>query len=283
LIGAALCLALAVIEWGAWTLVLPGRRLTTPESQAFPWESIEIRASDDIVLSGVFHESKKTSNLAAVLIHGFGEDRSAMLERAELLMKRDWNVAAIDARGRGRSEGDRTSFGGREADDLRAWLDALSCRLGTNPRFVAWGRSMGAAVAIRAAVEDSRIVALVLESPYADLRVTVAAWLRRWRLSRHFVGPMLRRARRLAGVSLHQPRPIDMAPLVKIPVLILHGSADPIVSQSEMQRLATAFAGPVEVIVISEAAHHNVLSAGGEDLSKRVETWINSIFMNEPG
>ena len=46
---------------------------------------------------------------------------------------------------------------------------------------VLWGRSMGAAIAVRAAAEDSRIQALVLESPMVDLDLAMAAWFRNHR------------------------------------------------------------------------------------------------------
>ena len=37
---------------------------------------------------------------------------------------------------------------------------------------------MGAAIAVRAAAQDSRIQALVLESPMVDLDLAMAAWFR---------------------------------------------------------------------------------------------------------
>ena len=79
-----------------------------------------------------------------MFLHGFGEDRSAMRTRAEAFHRLGWTVAVLDTRGRGRSEGDRTAFGGREADDLHSWLDVL-CE--TKGPIIAWGRSMKAPIA----------------------------------------------------------------------------------------------------------------------------------------
>ncbi len=267
--GLVLCLALVVIEWGAWTLVMPGRRLAGTEAEPPPWEPIEATAADGTHLSGAWLGSRTPGARSAVLLHGFGEDRSSMRDRAEALSARGLNVAVIDARGRGRSLGHFTSFGGMETDDLLAWLDALSDRVGPDPRLLVWGRSMGAAIAVRAATLDPRIGALVLEAPYADLRAAVAGWLRRMRLPGLFAGAILARAEVLAGVSLHEPRPIDLAPKLSIPTLILHGTADPIVRLANARRLASAFAGPVELVEIPGARHHDVFTHGGEALADR--------------
>ncbi|MEO6810292.1 MAG: alpha/beta hydrolase, partial [Isosphaeraceae bacterium] len=274
-LGLALCGTLAVIEWGAWALVRPGRRLQPAASEPPPWEPIEATAADGLRLRGAWHWAAEASGRTVVLLHGFAEDRSALQGRAEALLEGGWNVALIDARGRGRSDGDLTSFGGREADDQRVWIDALTLFVGPALTPVLWGRSMGAAIALRAASIDPRIRALILEAPYADLRPTVATWLRAIRIPGLFAGSLLRRAERLAGVALHRPRPIDLAPQAALPVLILHGEADPVVSLSDVRRLASAFPTPPSLFEVPEARHGDVFDVGGPDLARRVLDFLN--------
>lgn len=269
------CLVLAVMEWGAWTLVMPGRRLVHAEIEPEPWGPIEAIAADGVRLHGAILGAE-ASRGTVVFLHGFGEDRAAMRGRAESLAHRGWSVAVLDTRGRGRSEGDRTAFGGREAADLHAWLDVLAGRA-PGP-VLAWGRSMGAAIAARAAVEDDRIAGVVLEAPYADLRSAVGAWIARLRLPRWLAGPILWRARHLAGVSLHEPRPIEVAPRVRVPALILHGGADPVVPPEEARRLASAFSGRVEVVEVEGARHNDVFDRGGASLAERVAAWADAVW-----
>jgi alpha-beta hydrolase superfamily lysophospholipase len=275
LLGLALCGTLAVIEWGAWALVRPGRRLQPPAPEPPPWEPIEATALDGVGLRGAWHWANEASGRTVVLLHGFAEDRSALHGRAETLLEGGWNVALIDARGRGRSDGDLTSFGGREADDLRVWIDALTLRAGPDLTPVLWGRSMGAAIALRAASMDPRVRALILEAPYADLRPTVATWLRAVRIPGLLAGSLLRRAERLAGVALHRPRPIDLAPQATSPALILHGMADPVVSPIDVRRLASAFPTPPVLLEIPEARHGDVFDVGGPELARRVLEFLN--------
>jgi len=131
---------------------------------------------------------------------------------------------------------------------------------------------MGAAIAVRAAAEDSRIQALVLESPIVDLDLAMAAWFRNrgfpWA---HLLARLVtRRAGRLAGVSLTRPRPLEVAPRVHCPVLIVHGSNDTLVTSREARRLAAAFPNPPGFIEVSGAGHADVVTIGGDALLERI-------------
>ena len=212
---------------------------------------IEARASDGVRLAGRWYPApgERPSARTVLLLHGFAEDPTAWEgARASILNRHGWNVAALDSRGYGRSGGLYASFGGREAGDISAWLDAIAGRLaGLDPtaacQAAVWGRSMGAAIAMRAAVADRRITALVLESPMVDLDASVAVLLRKrgirctGLLARLITG----RAGRIAGVPLRRPRPVDVAPRVTCRTLIVHGAVDWLVPQAEVRRLAGAF------------------------------------------
>jgi competence protein ComEC len=275
LVGGALCFVLAIVEWGAWALVRPGRRPPPGATEPASWEVIEATADDGTILLGAWRTAEASRGQTAVLLHGFAEEHTALISRAEALHRGGWSVALPDVRGRGRSGGEWTSFGGREAGDLRRWIDVLSQRVGPEMHLAAWGRSMGAAIVLRAAAEDSRIAAVVLEAPYPDLRVTVAAWLGRLRIPAAFAGGILRRAGQLAGVPLADPRPIDLAPRVTVPVMILQGSDDPIVPSEAVQRLARAFPNPPRTVEIAGAGHADIFDIGGPVLIAQVAQFLD--------
>ena len=153
-VGAGLCLVVVAVEWGAWALVAPARRMTLASAEA-PEPApnsrrITTRGHDGSVLVGDWFPAGRASrsDRTIVLLHGLAEDRRAFEVRVGQLTAHGWNVAAVDARGSGASEGRWVTFGGREADDLRAWLDTLTTLHAeeglASPRFAAWGRSMGA-------------------------------------------------------------------------------------------------------------------------------------------
>ena len=272
--GASAAVGLAVVEWGAWALIRPGRRLMTAPFEPPPWEPIEVVSADGATLRGAWRPGP-ASGRSAVLLHGMAESRAALIGRGEVLAAAGWSVLLADSRSQGRSDGRFATFGAREADDVRCWLDALAMRVGPGFRPILWGRSMGAAIAVRAASIDPRVAALVLEAPYADLRVSLRAWLARARLPGWLAGMALHRAGKLAGASLDRPRPVDLAPQVHLPVLILCGERDPIAPPAEARRLADAFPTPAELIEVFDARHADVFDIGGGELAARVVEFLD--------
>ena len=150
-LGGLFCAVLAVAEWGAWMLVAPGRRLKVGDTGGSPGmgehasEPIEAWTDDGLRLAGVWYPSPSSTapGRTAIVIHGFAEDPRGFRDRAQALADRGWNAAAIDLRGHGQSEGEHTSFGGRESDDLHAWIAVLAARVGPGMTLAVWGRSMG--------------------------------------------------------------------------------------------------------------------------------------------
>ncbi|WP_435020819.1 ComEC/Rec2 family competence protein [Tundrisphaera sp. TA3] len=285
-LGLALFLIVTAVEWGAWSLVMPGRRLGAPAPpapgglpEAIP---IEATAPDGVRLAGGWFPDPEARGRTALLLHGLAESRASLLGRVDEMVRLGWNVAVLDARASGASGGTRISFGGREADDLRAWIDALTPLSGPSPRFAAWGRSMGAATALKAAATDPRIAALVLEAPYRDLASAVRITLRRLRVPGVLAPLLLLRARMLAGVRLDRPRPIDLAPGVGVPVLIIHGSADRLVPESEARRLASAFPNPARILIVPGAGHGDAVTMGGPALLDEVGAFLESAIGPTP-
>jgi len=270
--GALAGFGLMVVEFGAWFLISP-RRPAESKAEADPLassaEPIRARAADGVELVGRWLSAPRPSGKTMILVHGFMDGPAAMMaDRASALLERGWSVAAIALRGHAPSGGRISSFGALEAADLRVWLNALADRLPPDETIVpaVWGRSMGAAVALRAAVEDSRIQALVLEAPLVDLEAVVASRLRkRWiPLAPLFARLILHRAGRLAGVSLRRPRPLDLAPRITIPAVVVHGQNDPVVPSNSAQALAVAFPTPAPFLEVANAGHADVAAVGGD-------------------
>jgi len=283
---------LAAVEYGAWALVLPprpqgGEKSETPtqgeceaelEARA---QSIAVRADDGARLAGLWYPRPEVepTGKTVILLHGFAESsRGVQAQRVAVLNQGGWNVAALDLRGYGSSEGPFASFGGREAGDVRNWIDGLAERVGPGREFlpVLWGRSMGAAIAIRAAVLDSRVQALILESPMVSLNDAMGVWFRKrrapfpWLLSRL----VTHRAGKLAGVSLTRPRPIDLAAQVRCPVLIVHGADDTLVAGRDVRRLAAAFRNPASLVEVPGAGHSDAIAIGGQTMLRQLVQFL---------
>jgi alpha-beta hydrolase superfamily lysophospholipase len=292
LAGVVACVLLAVVEYGAWALVVAPRAREKEGSEADsshgPGEAnpdpalpISVEAADGAKLAGLWYpaEGAEPAGRMVILLHGFAEPPgSVQAPRVAFLTRRGWYVAAIDLRGFGKSDGPFASFGGREAGDVRRWIDRLTELVGPAQPLVPvlWGRSMGAAIAIRAAAEDHRIKAVILESPMVDLDAAMAVWFRK----RYFPFPsflarlVTRRAGKIAGVSLTRPRPLDLASRVACPVLMIHGAEDTLVTAAEARRLAAAFPNTPDLVEVPAAGHADVVAVGGDDLLERIGAFL---------
>lgn len=286
-VGVVLFVLLAVVEFSAWALVVPPRARKNDGAKPDGLdraEPISTVPRDGARLAGLWcraHGERPTGR-TVLLLHGFAEASGALQAmRVSTLNEAGWNAVALDLRGYGESGGQFASFGGREADDVRCWLDTLEKKGSANQPFepVLWGRSMGAAIAARAAALDPRVRALILESPMVDLDEAMAVWFRKRRapLPRLLARLATRRAGRIAGVSLTRPRPIEFASRVHRPALIIHGTDDTLIPTAEVKRFAAALALPPRVIEVPGAGHADVIAIGGESLLEQVTLFLRDI------
>lgn len=126
-----------------------------------------------------------------VLCHGYGGEKSAMLDRAYCFLDAGYNVLLPDFRGAGGSAGNTCTIGYKEAEEVRACVAYLVQRQ-QGPVFL-MGSSMGAVAIMRACSLDSLPVkALILECPFGTLRQAVQ--------NRFEIVKTLLSARRPAGV-----------------------------------------------------------------------------------
>src|SRR3977135_4349208 len=103
-----------------------------------------------------------------ILCHGYESSRGELLTLVSALQDHQYNAFVFDFAAHGGNQG-LTTLGYREADELRAAIDTLAARSDVDPqRFGVWGYNLGAYAALRAAEDDKRIRALVLDSVYDE-------------------------------------------------------------------------------------------------------------------
>jgi competence protein ComEC len=244
---------------------------------------IWVKAADGVQLAGRWYPASGTeaTGRTVVLLHGYAEPSGLFPgQRLAAIHQHGWNVLAVDLRAYGQSGGLTASFGGREADDVRVWIGEIGRLLGPERPILPalWGRSMGAAIALRSAALCPEIKALVLESTMVDLQEAVATWFRKRRFpaAGFLAWLVVGRAGRLAGTSLATPPAAELASRVSCPALFLHGLEDALVPAAQIRSLARAFPSPADVIEVAGAGHADVVAVGGAPLLEEVMAFLGA-------
>lgn len=249
----------------------PFRDRTGPAMQlllTLPLQELTVRAKDGVTLRADYLDlgSEKT----AIFLHGF---RAAPLEAFSTISLRlrdaGYNLLFVTQRAHGKSGGFFTTLGLREADDALCWVDR-AVGLGAKSVLL-YGASMGAASiayasdrlpeAVRAAVLDSCFL-----SPSAQIRRDG----KRLHLPWQPMYPLVLLCGRIFLRDSLRRQVTDPLECCRVPMLFLHGEADPTVPLAEGRRCYEACASQKEWIPVPGAVHAVSPLAGGPALEERI-------------
>lgn len=147
----------------------------TPDQEGLDYEEIWFKSRDGLKLHGWFIPAADGPGKATIIMgHGHGASKVSDLHYAAFFKRGGYSVFMFDFRGHGQSDGPRgTSMGYWERYDVAGAVDWLLGR--SLSQIGMFGISMGGAIAILAAAENPQIKAVVVDSPYAHLRRSIAA------------------------------------------------------------------------------------------------------------
>lgn len=212
-----------------------------------------------------------------ILCHGYESSRGELLTLVSALQDHQYNVFVFDFAAHGSNEG-ITTFGYREADELRAAIDALASRNDVDPNsFGLWGYNIGAYAALREAETDKRVRALVLDSVYDQPREMVKVEVGKTGLG---VFPFMARSAEFSFDWLNYQHREDpplssrIKALAGVPKLFIEATDDPELA-STTQKLFLLSPEPREQAVI---AHGNFVGLADED-KRAYENRIVSFFL----
>lgn len=223
------------------------------------------------------HHDPGPGDLGIVVAHGFtGSWRRPAVRRAATVLRAVGGVVSFDFRGHGRSGG-RSTVGDREILDLAAAV-AWARELGY-ARVATLGFSMGAAVAIRHAARHREVAAVVAVSGPAWWYYRDTPALRRvyWVIERRLgrlAGRVLRRTRvATAGWDpVPEPPEVAVARIAPVPLLIVHGDADPLFPVSHAEALYAAAGEPRSLWI--EPGFGHAENAASPALIARIGEWL---------
>jgi alpha-beta hydrolase superfamily lysophospholipase len=200
-----------------------------------------------------------------LLFHGYAASRSSLLDEGRAFYDLGFAAVLVDFRGSGGSDGNATSLGYYEADDVAAAVRYVRSR-GLPAPLILYGQSMGGAAVLRSiSALGVRPDAIILESVFGRMLGAV-----RNRFALMGV-PSFPGAELLVfwggvqvGFSGFDHNPTDYARGCDCAALVLHGAEDRHAKPEEGQSIYENLGGTKELIAFPGGGHTGLLKAAPE-------------------
>jgi uncharacterized protein len=244
-----------------------------------PFETIELESNKTIecwmIKSNSAH-SDSNSLGTVILFHGYSGEKSTMLERAKAFRNLGYSTFLVDFMGSGGSEGNQTTIGFKEAEEVKTAYDYISENYENN--IYLFGNSMGAA-AILKAQHDYNIEpkGIILECPFGSMYETTCA---RFRMMKAPTFPMAGMLVFWGGVQNNfwafNHNPAEYSKSITTPTLLFYGALDQKVSRQEIDLIYNNLQGHKLLRTYDYAGHENFYKDTKKDWIEEVKKFLNT-------
>jgi uncharacterized protein len=154
--------------WKLFTGPKQGRSVIT-EQPAFPFQAVSLKTSSGLNIEAWYSATDSVAKGTVLFFHGITSQKSILLDEAGEFRYWGYNVMLVDFRGHGNSEGNTSTIGMTESEEVKLAYDFVSQRGEKN--IYLYGVSLGAVAAAKAITEyDLHPKAVVLDMPFASLQ-----------------------------------------------------------------------------------------------------------------
>ena len=164
-----LILAIGFSGFSAYRAVVPNRLAETIDPSSFllrNFQTLSFTTFDKVSMEGWFIPSVRGAPVI-FLCHGYKSNRSEVLTLASTFQENGFNLFLFDFRAHGTSPVGMSTLGIKETQDLVAAIQMVTERKDVDQNSVGvWGVTLGAYVALSAAILNEKIKVLVVDSPF---------------------------------------------------------------------------------------------------------------------
>jgi alpha-beta hydrolase superfamily lysophospholipase len=171
--------------------------------------------------------------------------------RLEFLHSLGISLLIIDYRGYGQSQGPFPTEQSLYEDAEKAWNYLVTTRKIPPQQIFMYGYSLGSAIAINLAIDHPEAGGVIVEGAFTSIQDLVDQSGRFWMFPSDWLI-----TQKFDSFSKIQS--------LKIPILLIHGTADEIVPVTMTQTLFGAAPQPKEMILVSQADHETTPMLGGD-------------------
>jgi len=258
-----------------------GMALQVAASSGAAAERVKIQSHDGVTLSAWWLKLPQAHH-AVLLCHGVADTSVGVMPVALMLLRNGYSVLATNNRGHGGSGGFVT-YGVREADDIARWQAWMSDQ-GVADCF-GFGASLGASSLLQSLSAGAAFKAVVAECPFSSFpRVAFDRVLRvnshflpqplaHW-FSRLWTKEILYYLRIRYAVDLRLARAADAVRNTRVPILLIHGTADHETPVHHSEEISAANPGCTQLWLVPGAQHVGGCAADPAEFERRVMAFL---------
>lgn len=285
IVGGLILLYMGILAGVAWFSISPPRmpQFVTPGLMGEPHDTVSIKTSDGHTLRAWWVPAE--GDTTVIFAHGYFTNRCEFVPFVSRFKARGANCLFFDHRAHGTSTGKRCTFGVEEIHDVAAAV-AWVKQMRPTDKIMLVGNSMGAlACALYTAEDPSGISGIVLDSPYARVDEGAKGWwtffargkFKRFLRPTAIFGSLMARAD-LKSIDLEHA----VAKIHTVPILMMFGDEDPLISREKIEKCLTA-AGPMaEVQWFGDSNHARARFRRPEQYSAAVFGFMAKNHIGKP-
>lgn len=194
-----------------------------------------------------------------ILFHGYGGNKSLMLDKAAIFNDLGYSTLLVDFAGSGGSESNETTIGFNESLQVKTCYDYM--QLQGEQNIILFGTSMGA-VAMMKSVSDYNLLPtkLILECPFGTMLETVKKRCENMKIpSFPFAHLLVFWGGVINNFNGYSHNPTEYAKKITISTLLLYGEKDKNVTKLEINTIFNNLQGQKFLKTYQNAGHENYL------------------------
>lgn len=200
------------------------------------------------------------SDKMAFCIHGIQSNGTReFVTAARYFYEHGISSFIIDQRACGKSEGKYVTYGLKEAEDCRAWLDFVVKEFGADMRIFIYGMSMGSTITVLLGGEKlpSNVEYLVADCGYSSVKKQMFYTFSSLKLPARLFYFLYRTA--CLCHRIYDPNKVYItlaANRCTLPILFIHGDADTVVPAENIHELYDACGSKDKKVIVTEGVGH---------------------------
>lgn len=247
-----------------------------PEETTVPindFETIRLKSNREIECWSIKSEDAKGT---IILFHGFGGDKSLMLDKSEVFLGLGYNTFLVDFMGSAGSEGNQTTIGFLEAEQVKTCFDYL--REKGEKNIFLFGTSMGSVATMKAIADfDIKPEGIIIECPFGSMYKTVCARFKTMNAPTFpMTGLLVFWGGLQNGFWAFGHNPTEYAKKINCPTLLLYGAKDEKVSREEIDQIFNNLVGLKKLKIYQDARHENYLTKYKREWTQDVQEFLTT-------